>query len=143
MTELKTLASRYNSLAVHLTRRLRRTDAETGVGSARLSALSVLVFGGSCTLSQLAAAEQVTAPTMSRIVAGLEREGLVSREQNPEDRRSATIRATMEGRVLMERARQRRIDQLAMRLAKLDPEQIAGLEAAAGILEQLETIDER
>ena len=63
-----------HSAAIHLLRRVRKQDAATGEGPARLSALSVLVFGGPMTLGQLAAAEQVKPPTMSRIVTGLERQ---------------------------------------------------------------------
>ena len=68
------IADRLHSAAIHLLRRVRKQDAATGEGPARLSALSVLVFGGPMTLGQLAAAEQVKPPTMSRIVTGLERQ---------------------------------------------------------------------
>ncbi len=142
MTNLWDLASRYNSIAVHLSRRLRRTDAESGVGPARLSALSVLVFGGPHTLSELAADEHVSPPTMSRIVSGLEAGGLADRRKDRQDRRAVTIDATAHGRQLMERARQRRIEQLAVRLARLTPAEIDGLLAAADILEKLETIND-
>jgi len=69
------VADRLHSAAIHLLRRVRKQDVATGEGPARLSALSVLVFGGQKTLSELAAAEQVKPPTMSRIVAGLARNG--------------------------------------------------------------------
>ncbi len=142
MTDLHALASRYNSIAVHLSRRLRRTDAESRVGPARLSALSVLVFGGAHTLSELAADEQVSLPTMSRVVSGLQAGGLADRRKDREDRRAVTIEATLRGRQLMEAARQRRIEQLAVRLARLSTAEIDGLAAAADILEKLETIDD-
>src|SRR5258707_12671198 len=63
-------ADRLHSAAIHLLRRLRVRDRESGVGPAQLSALSVLVFGGPRSLGELANAEQVRPPTMSRIVAG-------------------------------------------------------------------------
>ena len=91
------LADRLHSAAIHLLRRVRRVDEETGLTAARLSALSVLVFGGQVTLSELAAAEQVSAPTMSKLVRGLERDGLVEREANERDGRSVVLRATDEG----------------------------------------------
>src|SRR5256885_16104382 len=69
-------ADRLHSAAIHLLRRLRVRDRESGVGPAQLSALSVLVFGGPRSLGELADAEQVRPPTMSRIVAGRERGGL-------------------------------------------------------------------
>src|SRR5215475_2178440 len=67
------IGDRLHSAAIHLLRRLRVRDLESGVGPAQLSALSVLVFGGPRSLGELANAEQVRAPTMSRIVNGLER----------------------------------------------------------------------
>jgi DNA-binding MarR family transcriptional regulator len=67
-------ADRFHSAAIHALRHVRREDPATGVPAARLSALSVLVFGGRRTLSELAAAEQVRPPTMTRIVQALERE---------------------------------------------------------------------
>src|SRR3954463_14052103 len=69
--ELLELADRLHSTAIHLLRRVRKQDVAIGQGPARLSALSVLVFGGPKTLGELAAAEQVKPPTMSRIVAGV------------------------------------------------------------------------
>src|SRR5215218_8569721 len=77
------VADRLHSAAIHLLRRLRVQDAATGVSGPRLSALSVLVFGGPRTVSALAAAEQVRVPTMTRLVQGLKREGLVTTEVDP------------------------------------------------------------
>ncbi len=73
LLETSAVADRLHSAAIHLLRRVRKQDAATGEGPARLSALSVLVFGGPMTLGQLAAAEQVKPPTMSRIVPGWSR----------------------------------------------------------------------
>src|ERR1700756_474909 len=82
------IADRLHSAAIHLLRRLRVRDRESGVGPAQLSALSVLVLGGGPrSLGELAEAEQVRPPTMSRIVAGLERGGLVKREGTEDGRR--------------------------------------------------------
>src|ERR687883_145288 len=77
------LADRLHSAAIHLLRRLRREDARTGLSGPRLSALSVVVFAGPRTLGELAAAEQVRPPTMTRLVQALEREGLVARDPDP------------------------------------------------------------
>src|SRR5262245_51124857 len=81
------VADRLHSAAIHLLRRVRKQDIATGEGPARLSALSVLVFGGPKTLKELAAAEQVKPPTMSRIVAGLVRSHLVTVAADPDDAR--------------------------------------------------------
>src|SRR5436305_5858136 len=91
------VADRLHSAAIHLLRHVRKQDTKTGEGPARLSALSVLVFGGPMTLGQLAAAEQVRPPTMTRIVTGLERSGLAERVQDEEDARRVKIHATAEG----------------------------------------------
>ena len=133
--EAEETARRLHSAAIHLLRALRRQDAASGVGPARLSALSVLVFGGPATLGALADAEQVRPPTMSRIVAGLEEDGLVRREPDEQDGRRAHIHATAAGRKLLERARDRRVDQLAGWLDALPAPQRVSLAEAIDILE--------
>jgi DNA-binding MarR family transcriptional regulator len=135
-------ADRLHSTAIHLLRRVRQKDVASGQGPARLSALSVLVFGGPQTgspktLGQLAAAEQVKPPTMSRIVAGLRRSRLVEIVRDPDDARRMHIRATAKGTLLLQQARQRRIESLAVRLDSLTSGELAQLEAALNILESL------
>jgi len=138
MTDLDSLASRLNSVAIHLVRRLRRADESLGVTPARLSALSVLVFGGPSRISDLAATEQVTGPTMSKIVAGLEADGLVSRRPDPDDRRAVLLTPTARGRRLMERGRAQRVERLAAELASLPESDVRTLARAAEILRSLE-----
>ncbi len=101
------VADRLHSAAIHLLRRLRRTDEATGLSPARLSALSVVVFAGARTLGELASIEQVRPPTMTHLVKGLEHQGLVKRESDDDDRRVARIRATDEGRQLLGLSRHR------------------------------------
>lgn len=131
------LASRLHSLAIHLLRRLRREDAALGISAARLSALSVVGHGGPRTLGELAAAEQVTPPTMTRVVAALERDGLVTRSTDADDRRVARIAATAKGSELLDWGRSRRTEHLAAQLRGLDAEDLAILERAATILERV------
>src|ERR687896_275833 len=102
------LADRLHSAAIHLLRRLRRVDATTGLSGPRLSALSVVVFGGPLTLGELAAAEQVKPPTMTRLVRALKARGLVTREPDERDGRVVWLRATAKGRTLMAEGRARR-----------------------------------
>jgi DNA-binding MarR family transcriptional regulator len=130
-------ADRLHSAAIHLLRRLRKRDLATGEGPARLSALSVLVFGGAKTLGELAAAEQVKPPTMSRIVAGLERSRLVSIAREPQDARRMRIVATPKGVRLLQRARRRRIEYLAANLEFLRHEELDKLRDAVEILEKV------
>src|ERR687886_1208066 len=109
-------ANRFHSAAIHALRHVRREDPATGLSAARLSALSVLVFGGARTLGELAAAEQVRPPTMTRLVSALEAAGLVGREGDPADGRVTRIHATARGRALLIRGRARRVAALAREL---------------------------
>src|SRR6266849_6223731 len=112
-------ANRLHSAAIHLLRRLRLRDRESGVGPAQLSALSVLVLGGGPrSLGELAEAEQVRPPTMSRIVAGLVRAGLVRRGKT-EDGRRVRLEATAKGTRILQEGRQRRVESLAQALSSL------------------------
>ncbi len=133
----ETVADRLNSAMIHLLRRTARVDVESGIGPAQLSALSVLVFGGSTTLSGLAEAEQVTLPTMSRIVSALAEAGLVRKEPSGRDGRSRRISRTPAGRRLMQTARRRRIKALGEQLADLPQRDLAALGRAAELMERV------
>lgn len=135
LPETSAVADRLHSTAIHLLRRVRKQDAATGEGPARLSALSVLVFGGPMTLGQLATAEQVKPPTMSRIVSGLEKSRLADRMADSKDARRVRIRATASGERLLHQGRQRRIEYLAHHLDRLTREELATLDAAVKLLE--------
>lgn len=129
-------ADRFHSAAIHALRHVRREDPATGVPPAQLSALSVLVFGGPRTLGELAAAEQVRPPTMTRIVQALEAAGLVRRARDPHDARVHRLHATAKGRRVMQRGRERRVANLATLLDRLSPEQIARVHEAAELVER-------
>ena len=90
-------AHRLHAAAVHLLRSLRAVDRASGLSGPRISALSVIVFGGPLSMSALAAAEQVQPPTMTRLVRELEREQLVERVRDADDRRVLKVRATTPG----------------------------------------------
>jgi DNA-binding MarR family transcriptional regulator len=130
-------ADRLHSAAIHLLRRVRKQDAASGVGPAQLSALSVLVFAGPKTLGELAAAEHVKPPTMSRIVAGLQRSRLIEIARDPNDARRMSIRATAKGAQIIQQGRQRRIQYLADHLGGLNRNELAQLQVASTILETL------
>ena len=129
-------ADRFHSAAIHALRHVRREDPATGVPPAQLSALSVLVFGGPRTLGELAAAEQVRPPTMTRIVQALEAAGLVRRARDPHDARVHRLHATAKGRRVMQRGRERRVANLATLLDRLSPGQIARVHEAAELVER-------
>lgn len=126
-----------NSGAIHLLRALDRVDRESGLTPARLSALSVLVFGGPCSLGELAGAEQVAGPTMTRIVDGLVGLGLAERTADPSDRRAVRVAATVEGTELMQAARRRRVEVIAKAVESLPAEQRRLLDRAAPLLDQV------
>jgi DNA-binding MarR family transcriptional regulator len=125
-------ADRIHGAAIRLLRFVRKEDAAAGISPAQLSALSVLAFAGPQSLAALAAAEQVKPPTMSQLVAEMERKGLAVRA--PVDRRSIRISATDKGRRLMEAGRKRRLARLSAALSGLPPNQLAVLREAAEII---------
>jgi DNA-binding MarR family transcriptional regulator len=130
-------ADRLHSAAIHLLRRLRVRDRESGVGPAQLSALSVLVLGGGPrSLGELAEAEQVRPPTMSRIAAGLVRAGLVKRGKT-EDGRRVRLEATLKGTRILQEGRKRRVESLAQALSSLSNEDREKLAELLGHLEKV------
>ena len=135
--DLAPVASALNSGAIHLLRSLAAVDRQSGLPRARLSALSVLVFGGSRTLGELAAAEGVAGPTMTRIVDGLIAEHLAERLPHPTDGRAVLIAATVAGETLMRTAQRRRIDVLVTAVSGLPPDQRLILAAAGPLLDEL------
>ena len=130
------VADQLHSAAIHLLRRLRVRDRESGIGPSQLSALSVLVFGGPRSLGELADAEQVRPPTMSRIVAGLQRARLVRRHAT-EDGRRVRLEATPKGVSLMWEGRQRRVESLAKAVAELPENNQQQLRDALTLLQQV------
>jgi DNA-binding MarR family transcriptional regulator len=132
--DLTSIADRLHSAAIHLLRRVRRTDPETGVSAAQLSALSVLM-GGPRTLSELAAAEQVQPPTMSRLVTEMQRVGLVRRSRDRGDARVVWVHWTRRGQSVLRRGRELRIATLERRLRTLTVEQQRTLGEALDIVD--------
>lgn len=131
------VADRLHSAAIHLLRRLRGEDSASGLTAPRLSALSVIVFAGPLTLGELADAEQVRPPTITRLVKELEAEGLVERLADAADRRIQRVRATERGRHLLHEGRARRVRALARDLEALPARDLAALARAATLLERL------
>lgn len=126
-----------HSAAIHLLRNVRRQDDAMQIGSAQASALSVLVFGGPRTLGDLAAIEMVRPPTMTRIVDGLEKAGLVQRKRSAEDRRKVELLATPRGVRLVEAGRARRIAILGQALRGLSDAEFSVVERAMPVLQRL------
>ena len=135
--ELHDIADRLHSIAIHLLRRLRKVDEATGLSGPRLSALSVVVFAGPVTLTELAAAEQVKPPTMTRLVQALEDDGYVIRTPDPLDGRVSRIEASPKGKTVMMEGRANRVRMLAGLLAELNVSEQKALRRAVGSLEEV------
>ena len=136
MSSQTELADRLHSAAIHVLRRVAREDTASGLGGPALSALSVVVFAGPLSLGKLAEAEQVTPPTMTRTVQGLEAAELVRREKDEWDGRVVNIHATPKGVEVLQAARARRVAALASSLARLGERDLRTLERAASLLER-------
>jgi DNA-binding MarR family transcriptional regulator len=130
------VADRLHSAAIHLLRRAAEEDRAAGLSRARLSALSVVVFRGPLTLGELATAEGVRSATMTGIVNGLERDGLVRRRPHGRDKRSVNIEVTGVGRRLLDRARARRIDHVVSKLDDLSDDDLELLARAAELVDE-------
>ena len=129
------VADALHSAAIHLLRGVRKEDERTGVGPARLSALSVLVFGGPMRLTELARIEQVKPPTMTKVIAGLESSGLVTRQVDVQDARAVRLKATARGKKLLQEGRRRRVERLARALQGLTNDELGVVARAAAIME--------
>ena len=126
--DAESLADQLHSTAIHLLRQLRKEDDTSGLSAPRLSALSVVVFGGPLTLGALARAEQVRPPTMTRIVTGLEKDDLVRRKDDSRDGRLTRIEATAKGHKVLAAGRARRVARLAGAIGKLGRTELAELQ---------------
>ena len=131
------LADRLHSVAIHLLRRVRRGDDAAGLSAPRLSALSVVIYRGPISLTELAKAEAVTAPTMTRLVQALVKAGLVEKSVDASDNRAVLLRATDAGRRTLDLARARRLAAIEELLSRLDPEEAATVERTVSLLEPL------
>jgi len=131
------LADRLHSLAIHLLRRIRRGDEAAGLSAPRLSALSVVIYRGPISLTELAKAEGVTAPTMTRLVQALVKSGLVEKSVNESDNRVVQLMPTEAGRRTLDIARAQRLAAMRELLDRLSPEEAAVVGRAVNALEPL------
>ena len=137
MADPAALADQLHSAAIHLLRTLRKEDDASGLSAPRLSALSVVVFGGPLTLGQLARAEQVRPPTMTRIVTGLEKVGLVKRIGDSRDHRVTKIQATQKGQRVLAAGRARRVRVLTEAVNALESGELAELARAIQLITEV------
>jgi DNA-binding MarR family transcriptional regulator len=131
------VASALRLAVMRLARRLRGERSDTSLTISQIAALSTLERTGPLTPRELAAAERVQPPSMTRITASLEAAGLVSRTDHPTDGRQVLLAASAEGVALVREDRRRRDAWLAQRLQDLPPEDVDVLRRAAVVLERL------
>ena len=136
------LAARLRLSATRLARRLRQ-EADSGLTPSQLSALAAIDHRGPLTLGALADYERVAPPSITKLVAKLEAEGLVVRTADPGDRRFVHVAITDVGRSRMNKSRQRRTAWLAARIRELDDDQRERLMAALDVLDELTAGEER
>lgn len=135
------VGSAIHSACIHVLRDVRKVDGESGLSAARLSALSVLVFGGPRTIGELAEAEGVRSPTITALVNGLEAEGLVRRVAGggrgggAGDQRRVLVEATASGVRRMKAGQRRRLERLDALLDGLSDRDLATIGRAAELLE--------
>jgi DNA-binding MarR family transcriptional regulator len=134
---LGSIANDLHAVAISLLRRVRQEDDALGLTSARLSALSVLVFDGPKTIGELAAMEQVSLPTMTRISAALCKAGHVRRAKNPNDRRYVMLESTRSGARLLEEGKRRRVERVTQMLGELGNDDLVACETALKALRRV------
>lgn len=132
------VAGRLRYSVFRLARLLRQQD-DSGVPPALLTALSAVEREGAITLGELARQEQVTPPTITKVVAALEEKGFVERTRDDSDGRVSRIRATAKGRRQLEAGRARKTAWLAKQLGDLGDDELARVFAALDVLEHLTT----
>ena len=131
------LASSLRLAVMRLARRMRSERADTSLTLSQLAALATLERHGPLTPRELAAAERVSPPSLTRIVASLETAGLVTRRSHPTDGRQVLLEVTPSGAALLREDRRRRDAWLAQRLLALEPADREVLRRAADVLDRL------
>jgi DNA-binding MarR family transcriptional regulator len=131
------MAARLQASSIRLLRLARRDEQAGELSGPRLSALSFVALAGPVSLAELAAAEQVRPPTMTRLVDRMVEEGVVTRETDPHDRRMVRISVTDKGRRMIEQAGPKGGAGLAARLHRLAESERRALARAVELLERV------
>ncbi|AIY02857.1 Transcriptional regulator, MarR family [Arthrobacter sp. PAMC 25486] len=130
------LAAELRVAIMRTSRRLRAEAATREISPGQYSVLAG-ILASPLTVGQLAAREQIQAPSMTRIVNALDVAGFVGREENPQDKRQVLVRITEPGAAALLRARSKRTAWLAKQVAALTPQERATLHEAAMILQEM------
>ena len=131
------LASTLRLAVMRLSRRMRAERADTSLTLSQLAALATLERSGPLTPRELAAAERVQPPSMTRLAASLEAAGLLVRTDHPTDGRQVLLSVSPAGSALLREDRRRRDAWLAHRLHELGPDDLEVLRRAAELLDRM------
>jgi DNA-binding MarR family transcriptional regulator len=115
-------------------RRLRQARPVGELTQNQISVLTSLDIAGALTPRELADAERVQPPTMTKVLAKLEERGLVQRTPHPTDGRQVLLSATAEGRAVIAEQRRVKDEWLTRTLAGLPAQERETLRQAAEIL---------
>jgi DNA-binding MarR family transcriptional regulator len=139
--DIAEVAARLRLSSTRLARRLRQ-QAGTGHTPSQLSALATIDHHGPLTLGALADHERVAPPSITKVVAKLEADGLVVRATDADDRRVQRVSTTRAGRNLIAETRRRKTTWLTARIRELPPDEQARLVAALDVLDHLAIQDD-
>jgi len=131
------LASALRMTVMRLARRLRAQRVDTGHTLSQLAALATVERHGSMSPGELAAHEKVQPPSMTKLIARLEADGLLQRSPHPTDRRQQLLALTRAGRDLLAADRRRRDAWLSTHLGTLDADQLTALAQVLPLLQRL------
>jgi DNA-binding MarR family transcriptional regulator len=134
-TSLASAAAVYGLLAT-LLRRIPRDNSLTS-----LATLSTLDRAGTKRITELATIEGVTQPSMTTLIASLEKQGLVTRTGDPKDKRVSLVSLTEAGRQYMLQRRRTGTEAFAALVSQLPPEEAAALSTAVPALTRLRDLD--
>lgn len=137
MTKTAELASLLRVSVMRLARRLRAERPDYGLSLTQTATLATVERHGPLTPREIADHEKVQPPSMTRILAGLEERGLITRIPHPSDGRQQLVSVTSEAKELLREDRRRREAWLAVQLAQLTLEEREILRAAAPIIERI------
>ncbi len=135
-TDPSSMGRRLHSATILLVRTLREADRTTLLTSAQRSVLARLINDGPHTLGELARAEKVRPPTITRLIQQLERDGYVVRKPT-KDRRVSAVDYTSKAWAALESSKTSRSNSLVERIRKLNKNQQKQLAQAIPILSML------
>jgi len=134
-TSLASAAAVYEMLSTLL----RRVPRDLSLTS--LATLATLERTGARRITELATVEGITQPSMTTLIASLEKQGLVVRSGDPNDKRVSLVTLTEAGRQYRRNRRLMSIGKLAELVAQLPPDEAAALSAAVPALTRLRDLD--